>query len=520
MNILMVASENDALPGGKVGGIGDVVRDIPPALADEGHQINVITPGYGAFSQLPGAKLKDSVEVLFADRRETIDLYTVVGKNPHEGVKIWALEHPLFSSGGIGNIYCDDLSNRPFATDATKFALFCSAVCQAIEENHFGTLDVLHLHDWHAAIVAMLLTYDPQYNTLHTIHTVFTIHNLALQGIRPFAGDDSSLQAWFPQLEYDDGPIHDPRVTHCINLMRTGISLCNKVHAVSPTYAQEILMPSNADKGYFGGEGLENDLKQASKDGRLYGILNGCEYPHKHNKEASYSDLLLQCEKELLKWIAAKTTVESAHLICLHNLTRWLLSPSHDLTFVLTSVGRVTDQKIRILRQETENGQTALEQLLDILGDDGIFLMLGNGDKELELFLTKVAGRKQNFIFLKGYSESLANSLYESGDLFLMPSSFEPCGISQMLAMRAGQPCIVHGVGGLCDTVENNENGFVFKGESLTEQAINMLESCKTIVKLNDTHPEQLRKISRQAAKERFLWSDVAKKYVSSLYLG
>ena len=101
-----------------------------------------------------------------------------------------------------------------------------------------------------------------------------------------------------------------------------------------------------------------------------------------------------------------------------------------------------------------------------------------------------------------------------------MPSSFEPCGISQMLAMRAGQPCLVHGVGGLRDTVKNNNNGFVFSGKSLTEQAIHMLESCKTILKLNAADPEQWQKISRQAAKERFLWSDVAKEYISSLYLG
>ena len=520
MNILMVASENDALPGGKVGGIGDVVRDIPPALGDNGHHVHVITPGYGVFPQLPGTEFQGSVQVSFAGKIETINLFRVIAKNPHEFVQIWVLEHPLFSAGGIGSIYCDDPSTRPYATDATKFALFCSAVCQTIENNHFGTLDVLHLHDWHAAIVAMLLAYDPQYNKLQVIRSVYTIHNLALQGIRPLTGDESALQTWFPQLRYDHGQIHDPRVLHCINLMRTGINLCNKVHTVSPTYAQEILLPSNTDQGYFGGEGLESDLKRAAKDGRLHGILNGCEYPSKRNTKVSLSELLLQSEKELLNWVAAKPTVSSAHLIALHNLTRRLTSPSHHQFFVLTSVGRVTDQKVRILQQEMVNGQSALEQLLDILGDDGIFLMLGSGDGDLEVFLTKVAARKHNFIFLNGYSESLANSIYESGDLFLMPSSFEPCGISQMLAMRAGQPCLVHGVGGLCDTVTDNKNGFVFTGKSLFEQARNMLDRFEKILKLNDSNPEQMQKISSRATEERFLWSDVAKEYTSSLYLG
>ncbi len=365
----------------------------------------------------------------------------------------------------------------------------------------------------------MLRAFQPRYKALQSIRTVFTIHNLALQGIRPLTGDDSSLQAWFPDLIYDHGPVHDPRALHCVNLMRTGINLCNKIHAVSPTYAQEILRPSNRDQGFFGGEGLEADLTLAAKDGRISGILNGCEYPVEQDNERCVSPLLLQCEKELLSWIAAKTTVESAHLISLHTLTRWLLSKSADQPFIVTSVGRVTDQKALILRQEMENGQSALEQLLDILGDDRMFLMLGNGDRGLERFLTQVAARNQNFIFLKGYSESLAQSMYESGDLFLMPSSFEPCGISQMLAMRAGQPCLVHGVGGLCDTVKDYENGFLFKGNSLTEQASNMLQSCKTILELNTNNRERWQKISRQAARERFFWSDVAKEYISSLYL-
>ena len=519
MNILMVASENDALPGGKVGGIGDVVRDIPPALADNGHQVHVVMPGYGLFPQLPGTKIQGSVQVVFAGKIETINLFQVVAKIPHERVQIWVLEHPLFAAGGVGSIYCNDPSDRPYATDATKFALFCAAVCQTIESNHFGALDVLHLHDWHAAIVAMLLAYDPQYSALQKLHSVFTIHNLALQGIRPFTGDGSSLQSWFPHLKYDHEPIHDPKITHCVNLMRTGINLCDKVHTVSPRYAEEILQPSNIAQGYFGGEGLEKDLNRVAAEGRLHGILNGCEYPSKNNEKVSFTELLLQCEKDLLNWVAASPTVSSAHLIALHNLTRRLSTPPNDRTFVLTSVGRITDQKVLILQQKMENDQFALEKLLDMLGDKGIFLMLGSGDRDLEIFLTKVAARRQNFIFLKGYSASLADVIYENGDLFLMPSSFEPCGISQMLAMRAGQPCLVHGVGGLCDTVKDNDNGFVFTGKSLLEQASNMLHRFETILQINDSNPGQLQKISSQAAQERFLWRDVAKEYIRVLYV-
>jgi hypothetical protein len=90
-----------------------VVRDIPPALGDSGHQVHVITASNGVFPQLPGTEFQGSVQVSFASKIETIDLFKVVAKNPHECVQIWVLEHPLFSAGGIGGIYCDDPSTRP-----------------------------------------------------------------------------------------------------------------------------------------------------------------------------------------------------------------------------------------------------------------------------------------------------------------------------------------------------------------------------------------------------------------------
>ena len=116
-----------------------------------------------------------------------------------------------------------------------------------------------------------------------------------------------------------------------------------------------------------------------------------------------------------------------------------------------------------------------LRKLDGYYGEDNVFILLGSGDAGLEQFLTEVASRYKNFIFLKGYAETLSEHLYNSGDLFLMPSSFEPCGISQMLSMRAGQPCLAHSVGGLSDTIVNNENGFTFNGKTPNEQAENML---------------------------------------------
>ncbi len=518
MKILMAASENDALPNGKVGGIGDVVRDVPPALAQAGHQVHVVTPGYQAFSRLPGARFATSLPVTFAGWRESVDVFEVPSTQPVDKVTLWALEHPIFAAGGAGKIYCDDPPGRPFATDATKFALFSAAVAKAVIGEVFGAIDVLHLHDWHTAMVAMLRAFAPEYRKLQAIHTVYTIHNLALQGVRPLAGDDSSLEAWFPGLAYDQHRLADPHVAHCVNPMRAGINFSDRVHAVSPTYAREILLPSNPEQGYFGGEGLQQDLQRAADEGRLHGILNGCEYPEQKVSGLPLNELLLRCENELLKLIAGKPAVESAHLIASKRIAQQVTAAnSRQPQVLVTSVGRITDQKVRLLLQPMNDGAAALDHLLQALGERGLLIMLGSGDSQLEQFLTQVAGRQANFIFIKGYAENLSQYLYASGDLFLMPSSYEPCGISQMLAMRAGQPCLVHRVGGLSDTVNDGVDGFVFAGDSLREQAENMVACFKAALQTR-CDASKWEKISGAAAAARFLWSQVAEDYIRLLY--
>jgi starch synthase len=526
MKILMAAAENDALPHGKVGGIGDVVRDIPLALAAIGQEVDVVIPGYGRFSKLSGAEHIRSLSVRFGGQEHTIDIFKVsldkvsnisLEKSSSK-VTQWVIEHPIFAIGGVGKIYCDDPDHRPFASDATKFAFFSAALAKAVICNVFGKIDVLHLHDWHTAMVSVLRAYDPQYKALQSIKTVYTIHNLALQGIRPMDGDESSLKAWFPYLAFDDNQINDPRYHQCFNPMRSGINLSDKVHAVSPTYAKEILSPSNTDHGYIGGEGLENDLRLAADSGRLHGILNGCEYPDNPNLRLSLTELMTLSENEVVKWIADKPLVDNAYLIAVTRLKQLSMKKYDKKPIVLTSVGRITDQKIKLFQQVMQNGETALAQLLTTLADDGVFILLGSGDKKLEDFLTEIASSKANFIFLKGYSEALSENMYNSGDLFLMPSSFEPCGISQMLSMRAGQPCLAHSVGGLSDTIVDNQDGFTFNGENPMHQAENMLSRFKSTIEQKKQNQQAWDKISKKALTARFLWRDAAQDYIKYLY--
>ncbi|WP_200821201.1 glycogen/starch synthase [Oceanicoccus sp. KOV_DT_Chl] len=255
MRILMVAAENDAITGMKVGGVADVVRDVPKALCKQGHAVDVLVPAYDLPGLLDSAKHLTSLQVPFAGHLETVELYEWLPLTPQPGVRQFLLQHPLFTVAGAGKIYCDDPADRPFSTDATKFALFSAGVAQCLVAAHIASPDVLHLHDWHTALVAVLIAFNPDYQSLQSLHAVFTIHNLALQGTRPLRHDESAFETWFPHIAYDGELICDPAARHCINPMRAGLNLVDRVHVVSPRYAEEILLASDHELGFFGGEG-------------------------------------------------------------------------------------------------------------------------------------------------------------------------------------------------------------------------------------------------------------------------
>ena len=506
MRLLLIAAENGSLPGGKVGGMGDVIRDVPRALAALGHEVTVLVPGYQHFSRLPGTTLQTALEVDFRGHTERVELWVLPSDPAHPRLRCQVLEHPLLAPCGPGRIYCDDGPDRPFATDASKFALFCAAVATGLRDGALPWPDRVHLHDWHTAMVPVLARFEPGFAALGELHFVYTIHNLALQGIRPLRGDDSALEAWFPRLRYDYAFVGDPRYPDCFNPMRAGIRLCRKVHAVSPTYAREI----QGDAG----EGLAEDLRQADREGRLEGILNGCEYPASRVAPVEFSALLAAVRVQLQRW--REEPGPDRAMRGTSALERWRRRKRPSI--LLTSVGRLTDQKVRLLRMPVADGRSVLEHLLERLGRRGLFIMLGSGDPALEDFFAAVAARSDNFLFLRGFSEPLSEMLYAGGDLFLMPSSFEPCGISQMLAMRAGQPCLVHAVGGLADTVRDGVNGFAFDGTGEAAQALHLLQRFEQVLNLHATDPAAWSRISEEAAAARFDWSAVARAYEARLY--
>lgn len=471
-----------------------------------------MTPSYGMLHKLSGTRLIADIDVAFAGDTERTQVYRIPGPDPR--VEHIVVEHPLISPHGPGIIYCDDESDRPFATDASKFAFFSAVVaaylCQADEPP-----DVLHLHDWHVALVLVLRQYDSSSAALRNTHTVFTIHNLALQGIRPFTNDESSLATWFPNLDYKKEDLLDPRYPDCVNPMATAIRLADKLNTVSPTYAQEILEPNDPARGFSGGEGLENDLRDAFEQKWLTGILNGCEYPKRDRRRPGWRRLLDALIAELAVWRKKTPTMSSMHAAAADRLKSF---PTRRPANVLVSIGRLTAQKVSLFLQNTSTGSSALEAILDGLGNDGVFIMLGSGDQELEQRIAQIAARCDNFTLLCGYSDTLAELLYKAGDIFLMPSSFEPCGISQMLAMRDGQPCVVHAVGGLKDTVQDGETGFVFSGSTPTEQAENFVAAVSRALHTKTKDADHWIKIRAQAAAERFSWNVAAEQYEKVLY--
>ncbi|WP_241905019.1 glycogen/starch synthase [Shewanella sp. 10N.286.52.C2] len=565
--VLMIAAENDAISGAKVGGMADVIRDLPPALASEDIIVDVAMPNYGYIAQTYNANNIGTVAVKFGANIEIVSVAlmprprTSVDGNTNLNSQVYLFEHHLFNSEG-NQVYCAGSNDRPFADDATKFALFNLAVAQAYIDGLIPEVDVMHMHDWHAGMLVMLRAFDPQYAMLKQCQCVFSIHNLALQGIRPIRDDVSSFAAWFPELTHlltDEQKAHlsDPRYPNCVNPMKMGIELSDKVHLVSPTYAHEVLMASDHQNGFFGGEGLEASMLDKHNRGDIVGILNGCVYenddsgvndsgvnnsdvnsaeselttakPDKKTANKSINQLLVKSQDAVIKWLGKTDSARSVDQITLARLQQWQMqqiNQASSIDFLMTSVGRLTDQKVLLLRQPypveaNSTGQSLLDAMLielKRLKPQGVFMLLGSGDHVIAKEFQQVASRHSNFVFINGYDQQLSDELYQLGDLFVMPSSFEPCGISQLLAMKQGQVCIAHGVGGLRDTIKDQQTGWLFEGHNLAHQAEQFIQVLINALSLSNEQPEQYRQMEINASQERFSWQQVAKQYRQQLY--
>ena len=509
-NFLFVAAENDGLHKCKAGGMGDVVRDVPRQISERGDKVHVVVPAYSRLHH--GGMFKTNLNFELRGTTYTAELYEVIPKKEFSNIHHYVIHHPEIEGGEIAKIYHDN-PVEPFFTDFIKYVIFCTAVAEAIKQGAFGELDIVHMHDWHSSLVLFLKTYHPAYESLKKIRFVYTIHNLAIQGIRPFENNYASLRNWFPNISYDTEKLKDYRYQDCINLMAVGIRLADAVHTVSPSYKEDVMLPSRPPE-FIGGEGLEKDLKEADDQGRLFGILNGSNYSNINveTKGMIYRNTVIA----LFRWLQDETKKYKADFLAHtgEKIMKHIIESRP--SFIVSSVARLTEQKFYFFKHSPEAFVAILKKLEKV---NGIFILLGTGAPEYEELFRKISYENKNFIFTNGQSERLIDSMYLESNLYFMPSLFEPCGISQMLAMRNGVPCLVHHTGGLKDTVEHMKTGFSFDGDTFDEKIKNMLGTFDLILDIYTNDKPLWKKIQTNAKKMRFTWKKSVDAYYELLYL-
>ena len=418
LRILHVASE--AVPFAKTGGLADVASALPAALAAQGHDVRLVIPGYRAalraaaklgLGWLPGTL---TIEAGGVDHR--VGVGTVV----HEGVTVYLLAcNELFDRDGLygpgaGHDYEDNC--RRFAV----FAKGALALCGMLDwEPH-----VVHGHDWQAGLVPVLME-RAFASTLPGARSVFTIHNIAYQGGFPahdlrLAGLDGSL---FNPVQLD----HWGR----LNLLKAGIVFADRVTTVSRRYAEEIQNPEF-------GQGLDKVIRDHAY--KLIGLTNGID-------TAAWDparDQLLPATYQARN-LAGKR-------LCREALRREFGLVDAPRACLMATVSRLVEQKGLDLVAD------AVEPY--ILSGRLQLVVLGTGESRLEQRLGQLAGRHPGWVgVFIGYDEPRAHRIIAGADAFLMPSRFEPCGLTQMYAKRYGTLPIVRYTGGLADTVTDVTTG-------------------------------------------------------------
>lgn len=432
MRVLFVASE--AVPWVKTGGLADVAGALPAALCAAGHDVRLVLPFYRQLREKlragkeapgePNAVLEGPIAATFlpfGERAEELRVWRL-----GEGsVAVSFLDIP--SAFERDTIYGADDDSRRFV----MFARGVLAYLQHLREVEGWQPDVVHCNDWHTALVINYIRTSYAYTFGH-LATVFTIHNLAYQGqFHPGVIADAGLGGY--------GLVEDrlgPGIAHSFNFMARGILYADAVTTVSPSYAAGILTPEF-------GERLDGVLRRRQHD--LHGILNGIDTAQMNPA----SDLS----------ITANYSVDSigGKSVCKADLQRKL---GLAVNFSVPLMGAVT----RLVEQKGPDLLYAVMPWL-LRETDAQFVLLGSGDSAFEDAFRHLARVHPERVAVRiGFDAALAQQIYAGSDMFLMPSRFEPCGLSQLVALRYGSVPVVRATGGLADTVREgwDGNGFRF----------------------------------------------------------
>ncbi|HEX9289921.1 MAG TPA: glycogen synthase GlgA [Anaeromyxobacteraceae bacterium] len=409
MRILFVASE--VAPFAKTGGLGDVAGALPAALAARGHELAVVTPRYGFVD--PAAHRLERLGATVHGRGESAALLGAkLGR-----ANVYLLEHERFY-GSRRAPYAEH--GRDYGDNAQRFAFLCRAALDLPRAIGFEP-DVVHLHDWQTALGAWMLRHEHGHEAwARRARSVYTIHNLAYQGVFPKELTPAVGLPW-EVFRYEAMEFYDQ-----LNFMKAGIVFSDALTTVSPTYAREILTPEH-------GCSLDALLRHRARD--LTGILNGID-------DEAWDP---SRDRHLAARYGPRDLSGKAH--CKTALQLELgLAVRRDVPLV-AMVGRLVEQK---------GIDLVAAALQDVLGLDVQLALLGSGRHDYEeLFARTARDHPRRVAVHVGFDEALAHRIEAGADAFLMPSRFEPCGLNQMYSLRYGTVPIVRAVGGLEDTVED-----------------------------------------------------------------
>ncbi|MCQ2815413.1 MAG: glycogen/starch synthase [Bacilli bacterium] len=479
MKILFVASE--CAPFSKSGGLADVASSLPPALKKLGHDIDIVTPYYQCVNESYSGKLKKikKFEVIVGDHNETFEVY----KGKHGLINIYFLKN-------------NGLFNRPhlygYDDDKYRFAFFSKACVDFLK--YLNKLpDIIHTNDWETApVIFYLKDYQAMYPECRNIRTVYTIHNIAYQG--QFGKYElwntfGLVEEWYETaLKY----LYEGRED--INLMKGAMIMADAVSTVSKSYSHEL---HNHEFG-MGLEGVADIIR-----GKMYGILNGIDmklYNPKTDKR-----LVANFDRhDMTGKYACKYYIQEQ--FGLKKEKEWPL---------FSSVARLVEQK----------GIELIKEVLPGLMDLGIqVIIFGDGDQQYVDYFNEMKKKYPGqFGFSNNYNEEMAVRVFAGSDFYLMPSRFEPCGLSQMMAMRYGAVPIVHATGGLKDSIrpysEFDGIGDGFSFSKYTSKALYL--SCLQAIKLYFADRKTYRVIRDRCFRKDFSWkksAEIYEKMYSDIY--
>ncbi len=412
LKVLFLSSE--VTPFRKTGGLGDVAGALPKALKARGIDVRVVMPLYRGIRWDELEPLEGVLEVpmYYGTARSAVRMGTLPGSD----VLVYFLEHrgyfdrPEVYGPADGGGYADNLE---------RFTFFSRASLELAKALGFEP-DVVHANDWQTALVPVYLDTLYRVTALRRAATLFTIHNLAFQGV--FDGSGLFVTG-LGREHYVPGELEH---YGAVNLMKGGLVHASLLSTVSPTYAREIQRPEH-------GAGLDGVIAARSAD--LRGILNGIDTG--------------EWDPRTDRHLPANYTAEdiAGKAMCKRELQREMGLPVREKTPLFGAVSRLTPQK----------GFDLLAQAMErLLGWDLSIVLLGSGDSDAEEYFTALSrARGEKFRARIGFDNGLAHRIEAGCDFFLMPSRFEPCGLNQMYSLRYGTLPIVHATGGLADTVQN-----------------------------------------------------------------